>query len=214
MGQVQGKSAAEVVAKALWESACVTIKSQPSFTWASGLRSPIYTDNRLLLSHPKQRDVVVKALLQRLRRERVKMDVIAGVATSGIPMAAILADRLKKPLVYVRPEAKAHGRQRQVEGAFNKGAHVILIEDLVSTGGSSLKAAQALRQAGAKLTHIFCTFAYAPERLAQRAVGADLESSPTFLHLTDADTLLRVGRRLKFIGPRQEQAARSFLDKL
>jgi orotate phosphoribosyltransferase len=126
-------------------------------------------------------------------------------------MAAILADRLKKPLVYVRPQPKAHGRGRQIEGNFKKGSRIILIEDLISTGGSSLAAAEALDKAGAVVSHIICTFAYLPSKIIRKSAS---RSTPTIINLTDADTLLKVGLKRKFIGPAKERAARKFLEKL
>jgi orotate phosphoribosyltransferase len=211
MSNTQEKRVATIVARHLWESGCIIIKSKPSFRWASGIHSPIYADNRLLLSHPRQRNAVAAAFLDLIKTQRLSCDVVAGVATSGIPMAAILADRLKKPLVYVRPQPKAHGRGRQIEGRFKKGARVILIEDLLSTGGSSLAAAEALCKEGARVTHLLTTFAYLPELVS---VGTGLKSTPTIINLTDADTLLKVGLRRKFIGPAKEKAARRFLDQL
>lgn len=208
----QGKSEAPKIARLLWQTGCVSIKAKPSFRWASGLRSPIYTDNRLLLSDPQARSAVAKALLAVIKRRRIACDCVAGVATSGIPLAAILADRLGKPLVYVRPKAKGHGKQQQIEGQLKKGARVILIEDLISTGGSSLAAAKALKKAGARVSHILATFAYLPDLVTTDSGRGN--PAPTVIVLTDAATLLNVGRRLKYIGPQQEEAARAFLDKL
>ncbi len=206
---VDPKRAAQV-ARHLWGAGCVTIKATPSFRWASGLRSPIYTDNRVLLAHPKRRNGITAAFLDLIKTEKLACDVIAGVATSGIPLAAILADHLKKPLVYVRPQAKAHGRGRQVEGELKKGQRVILIEDLVSTGGSSLKAAAALRKAGAELTHVLASFAYLSEQAQQRFAAKGYQ-----LHLLcDGESLLEQGLRQKYIGPRQAQAAVRFFAKL
>lgn len=201
---------AHEVARALWQAGCVTIRPQPSFTWASGIRSPIYNDNRLLLSNLKAREMVTRAYLKTLQRLKLPYDVIAGVATSGIPLAAILADRLGKPLVYVRPQAKTHGRGRQVEGNLTRGERVILIEDLVSTGGSSLSAMRALRKAGAKLTHILATFAYLPNLVAQRF----LKHRTTLIALCDAATLFQIGQKQGAIGARQARAAEAFLATL
>ncbi len=198
---------AQTVARYLWEAGCITIKAKPSYRWASGIRSPIYTDNRVLLAHPKGRSAIVAAFLQLIRRQRLRCDAIAGVATSGIPLATLVADRLKKPMAYVRPQPKAHGRGRQIEGEIKKGARVLLIEDLVSTGASSVAAAKALKKAGARVTHVLATFAYLPELAAPRF-------PVPLLTLCDAETLLTVGRSRKQIGPAKEKAARAFLEKL
>lgn len=200
MARTQDKRQKEKVARLLWEAGCVMIKARPAFRWASGIRSPIYTDNRLLLAHPRKRDAIVEACLALIRQQRLGHDQIAGVATAGIPLASILADRLNKPLLYVRLQPKGHGKRQQIEGQLRRGARVLLIEDLVSTGGSSRAAARALQRAGARVPHLLCVFTYLP--------------GPELHYLTDADTLLTVGRQKKYIGPRQEQAARSFLEKL
>jgi len=200
---------AKNVARALWQAGCIQIHTRPYYTWASGLRSPIYADNRLLLSDVAARDVVLRASLARLKLGP-QPQVIAGVATSGIPMATLIAHRLKKPLVYVRPAPKGHGRGRQIEGTFKKGARVLLVEDLVSTGSSSLEAARALRRGGARLSQVLCTFAYLPQQCGRSFARARLP----LVSLCDAETLLTVGIEGGYIGPRHELAARSFLEKL
>jgi orotate phosphoribosyltransferase len=198
------------VARDILAAGCVTIKATPSFRWASGIQSPIYTDNRLLLGHPKQRNAISQAFLDTIRSKRLSYDVIAGVATSGIPLAAILADRLKKPLVYVRPQPKGHGRGRQVEGNFTKGARVLLIEDLVSTGGSSLAAVKALRKEGARVKQTLAVFAYLPDEMEKKFRAARCE----LICLSDLDALLQIGRRNGKVTARKEAAARAFLVKL
>jgi len=195
-------------ARLLWQAGCVTVRSRPSFRWASGLLSPLYTDNRLLLADPKKRDAIARALIGLLQKKRIPFEVIAGVATSGIPLASILADRLKKPLVYVRPSPKGHGRGRQLEGRLARGARTLLIEDLVSTGSSSLSALRTLRRHGARTTHILTILTYLPAEVERRFRKAGL------LYLTDADHLLSVGLRDRFISPRQEEGTRRFLARL
>ena len=125
-------------------------------------------------------------------------------------MATILAERLGKPLVYVRPQAKAHGKGRQIEGAFKKGARVLLIEDLISTGGSSLNAARALRKAGAKLDTVLAIFAYLPALAQRRFARARIQLQL----LTDVAAVLRVGRRRQLISAKAQQATETFLDQL
>lgn len=137
------------------------IKLQPNdpFTWASGLKSPIYCDNRILLSYPKIRDFIKNALVNKTKAFR-NFDVIAGVATAGIAHGALLADALDLPFIYVRSKAKGHGRQNKIEGELKKGAKVLVIEDLISTGKSSLIACDALEEGGAEVVGVLAIFTY------------------------------------------------------
>lgn len=139
------------------------IKLRPSepFTWASGWKSPIYCDNRLTLSYPEIRTWIKNTLADGIRQQFVDVDIIAGVATAGIPHGALVADELRIPMVYVRSEAKKHGLTNQIEGKPVDGAKVVVIEDLVSTGGSSLTAVSALRAAGAEVLGMAALFTYA-----------------------------------------------------
>lgn len=129
------------------------------FTWASGIQSPIYCDNRILLSYPEIRDLV-KTELVRISAHFEPFDVVAGVATAGIAHGALVADALHKPFVYVRPKPKEHGRQNLIEGEVLSNASVLVVEDLVSTGGSSLKAVEALQDAGCRITGVIAIFTY------------------------------------------------------
>ena len=138
------------------------IKLSPDnpFTWASGWKSPIYCDNRLSLSYPDVRSIIKTALSLAISKEFQGVDVIAGVATAGIPQGALVADELALPFIYVRSKSKGHGLQNMIEGKIEKGQKVLLIEDLVSTGGSSLAAAEALREAGAEIAGMIAIFTY------------------------------------------------------
>ncbi|HLT45800.1 MAG TPA: orotate phosphoribosyltransferase [Rubricoccaceae bacterium] len=180
----------EAVARDLLRIGAVLLRPDDPFTWASGLRSPIYCDNRLTLSEPAVRRRLTDGFLAVLDREGLAPDVIAGTATAGIPHAAWLADRLELPMVYVRASAKGHGRGNQIEGRLDEGARVVLVEDLVSTGGSSLAAVEALRAAGAEVRAVVAVFSYGLGRAeaAFRAAGVPLFT------LTDYDTLLDVAR--------------------
>lgn len=142
----------------LLEVGAVRLQPLEPFTWASGLKSPIYCDNRQLLGFPEIRDHIVASLVVAARA--LHPTLIAGAATAGVPWAAIVADRLKLPLAYVRPTPKNHGMGRQVEGPLAKGHRVVLIEDLVSTGMSSLKCAEALRAEGAEVPAVLALFSY------------------------------------------------------
>ncbi len=147
-----------------------SIRLQPEmpFRWASGYYMPIYNDNRMLLAHADHRAFVASAFEEIMRRESIDCDVIAGTATAGIPHATSLADRLGKPMVYVRSSSKGHGLENRIEGVAEaadlKGKRVVLIEDLISTGGSSIKAVKALRDAGAEVPYCLAIFSYGLEK--------------------------------------------------
>ncbi len=147
------------VARSLLQINAIKLSPQKPFTWASGLRSPIYCDNRLILSYPAVRKFIIDCFrIKALQFPEV--DYIAGVATAGIPHGALLAERLALPMVYVRSKPKAHGRQNLIEGRLEEGAKVLVIEDLISTGGSSLKAVDAIREASADVQAVMAIFSY------------------------------------------------------
>lgn len=150
---------AESIARRLLQIKAIRLSPQKPFTWASGLKSPIYCDNRLLLSYPDLRTEVAEAMAARARALG-PIDVIAGVATAGIPMGAILAHLLELPFVYVRSKPKEHGRQNQIEGAIKGTERVLVIEDLISTGGSSIQAAKALEAEGCTVVAVMAIFNY------------------------------------------------------
>lgn len=152
-------STAGNIARRLLEAGAVKLQPATPFTWASGLRSPIYCDNRVLLSYPEIRTEVVDGLVE-LAAEFDQIEGIAGVATAGIPHGALLADRLKLPFVYIRSKAKEHGRQNQIEGRITPGQRYLVVEDLISTGGSSLKAVDALKAAGGDIVGTVAIFSY------------------------------------------------------
>ncbi len=181
----------EEIARLLLKAGSVTLSPQAPFTWASGIQSPIYCDNRILLSLPKIRNEVIADFETLIKKGKIKYDVIAGIATAGIPHAAILADRLKKPLIYVRAQAKQHGKKRQIEGRLEKGSRVLLIEDLVSTAQSALAAIQALRAEGAVVRHCLAIFSYGLA-VSQKA----FEKARCQLYtLTNLETLLTAAMR-------------------
>ncbi len=138
------------------------IKLSPAnpFTWASGIKSPIYCDNRKILSFPKVRNFVRDAFVQMIMEKYPETDIIAGVATGAIAHGVLVAEKLNKPFIYVRSGAKGHGLQNLVEGHFESGQKVVVIEDLISTGGSSLKAVEALREAGVEVLGLIAVFTY------------------------------------------------------
>lgn len=153
-------STAASVADKLLEVEAIKLNYKKPFTWSSGWKSPIYCDNRLALSYPKIRSYIKEELSKVVEAQYKEAEYIAGVATAGIPQGALVADMLDRPYIYVRPKPKEHGMGNQIEGRIEKGKKVVLIEDLISTGGSSLKAADALKQAGFKVIGMVAIFTY------------------------------------------------------
>lgn len=152
---------AEKVANLLLEKSAVRINLAEPFTWTSGIRSPIYCDNRILIGHPDARRVVVDGFRQLIAEQGIEFDVVGGTATAAIPWAAFLAHELDKPMVYIRPKPKDHGAGRQVEGDMPRAARVLIVEDLISTGGSSLTSAAACqREFDAKIASVLAIFSY------------------------------------------------------
>ena len=154
------KNTAKNTAEALLHINAIKLSPNAPFTWASGWKSPIYCDNRLLLSYPSIRNYVKTEIAKNLKTIYGKPDVIAGVATGAIGIGALVANELGLPFVYVRPEAKKHGRQNQIEGHLEKGQSVVVVEDLISSGKSSLNAVQALKKESANIKGMVAIFSY------------------------------------------------------
>ena len=150
------KSTAKKTAEVLLQINAIKLNARDPFTWASGWKSPIYCDNRMVLSYPTVRNYIKEEIAKNLENEFGKPDVIAGVATGAIGIGALVAEFLGLPFVYVRPEAKKHGRQNQIEGFVEKGQNVVIIEDLISTGKSSLVAVNALKAVGVNVKGMGC----------------------------------------------------------
>lgn len=176
------------VARALLRVGAVTLRPDDPFTWASGRRAPIYCDNRVALAHPDVRRALADALAEAARAHAP--DAIAGVATAGIPWAALVAERLGLPLCYVRSAAKAHGQGQRIEGQVRPGERTVLVEDLVSTGGSVLAAADALREAGAVPLAALAVFTYGLAGVA----GTFRDAGLPLATLTDFGALAAVAR--------------------
>lgn len=151
------------VAQKLLEIKAIKLSPSQPFTWASGLRSPIYCDNRLSLSYPETRNLIKRALAVK-SVEFGNFDMIAGVATAGIAHGALMADELNLPFCYVRSEAKSHGRQNQIEGDLKKGQKILVIEDLISTGGSSIQVVEVLKNEGYEVVGVLAIFDYQFEK--------------------------------------------------
>ena len=154
------KETAEKTAELLLQINAIKLNSKNPFTWASGWQSPIYCDNRLILSFPLIRNYIRDEFAKNIEKQFGKPDVIAGVATGAIGIGMLVAECMGLPFVYVRPEPKKHGKQNQVEGFLQKGQNVIVVEDLISTGNSSLLAVEALKEAGANIKGMVAIFTY------------------------------------------------------
>jgi orotate phosphoribosyltransferase len=190
----------EDVASMLLEVQAVRLNPDKPFKWASGWNSPIYCDNRVTLSFPKVRTAIKNGLSSAVQAYFADVDIIAGVATAGIAQGALVADWLELPFCYVRPEPKKHGMGNQIEGAnIKKGQKVVLVEDLVSTGGSSLKAVDALREAGANVLGMVAIFTYGFDISTQNFADKNLK----FYTLSDYDTLIGEAVKKDYISESQ-----------
>ncbi|BAD75442.1 orotate phosphoribosyltransferase [Geobacillus kaustophilus HTA426] len=180
------------IAAKLLQIGAVALQPNEPFTWSSGLKSPIYCDNRLTLAYPDVRRTIADGLAELIRTHFPEADLIAGTATAGIPHAAWVSERLELPMCYVRSQAKAHGKGKQIEGKAEPGQRVVVIEDLISTGGSSLAAVRALKEAGCEVLGVAAIFTYGLDK-AKQAFAA--ENLPAYT-LTDYDTLIETAVRL------------------
>lgn len=152
------------VARDLFDIGAIQIRPNDPFTWTSGIQSPIYCDNRMTMSYPEVRDRIADAFVEMIEQLDEKPDVIAGCATAGIPHAAWVAQKMGLPMVYVRSSPKKHGKGNQIEGSLKPGYKVLVIEDLISTGGSSIDAASAVQNEGGSIVGVFAIFTYGLEK--------------------------------------------------
>lgn len=194
------RNVAAELAQRLLHIKAIKLNPKAPFTWASGLRSPIYCDNRIVLSYPDHRRFVIQAFAEQAA-SFAAADIIAGVATAGIAHGALLAEQLDKPFIYVRSKAKGHGRQNQIEGELQAGARVLVIEDLISTGGSCLKAVEALREAGAQISGVLAIFTYGLPKATQAFTAAKVP----YATLTNYETLLQVAIEHQYIDQAEQQ---------
>ncbi|HZG88228.1 orotate phosphoribosyltransferase [Paenibacillus sp.] len=176
------------IAEALLSIGAVSLRPEQPFTWTSGIKSPIYCDNRLTMSHPQVRDAIAEGFASLIREHYPQAEVVAGTATAGIPHAAWVAQKLSLPMIYVRDKAKGHGKQNLIEGEVPAGKKVVVIEDLISTGGSSLKAAQAVNEAGGQALAVLAIFSYQFEKAEEafRSAGVPLRTLSNYTALIDA----------------------------
>lgn len=166
---------AKNVANDLLQIKAIKLSPSKPFTWASGIKSPIYCDNRKTLAFPEVRNFVRDVFAEMVKQKYPNVDVIAGVATGAIAQGVLVAEALKKPFIYVRPDAKKHGLGNKVEGHFEKGQTVVVIEDLISTGGSSIKAVEALREEGIEVLGLIAIFTYGFELASNNFAKANCQ---------------------------------------
>lgn len=169
------KETAKKTAEVLLQINAIKLQPKDPFTWASGWKSPIYCDNRIVLSYPLIRNYIRESMANHIEKHYGKPDVIAGVATGAIGIGALVADYLNLPFVYVRPEAKKHGRKNQVEGHIEKGQKVVVVEDLISTGKSSLNAVAALKEAEVSIKGMVAIFSYGFDVATKNFEAANVE---------------------------------------
>lgn len=196
---------ASQVANKLLEIKAIKLQPNNPFTWASGLKSPIYCDNRILLSYPKIRSFIKDALVNKTMAFP-KFDTVAGVATAGIPHGALLADAMDKPFIYVRSKAKSHGRQNLIEGELKEGSKVLVIEDLISTGKSSVAAVEALQESGADVIGVLAIFTYG----FQKASDIFTEKNLSMDTLTNYRNLLQAALETSYITTEEKSLLESW----
>ncbi len=185
----------KLIASDLLKIKAVFLRPEEPFTWASGIKSPIYCDNRLTLTAPEVRTDVENALAALIRKKYPDTEVLMGTSTAGIAHAAITAHLLNLPMGYVRSGAKDHGRQNQIEGKLEKGQKVVVVEDLISTGGSVIEVVNVLREAGAEVLGIVSIFTYGMKKGLERLAEAEVENTS----LTDFDCVIRVAAEQNYI---------------
>ncbi|KMK77147.1 orotate phosphoribosyltransferase [Alkalihalobacillus pseudalcaliphilus] len=178
------------IAEHLLHIEAVSLSPNEPFTWSSGLKSPIYCDNRLTMSYPIVRKEIAKGLAALIQEHYPEVEVVAGTATAGIPHAAWVSEELHLPMAYIRGKAKSHGKQSQIEGLIKRGQKVVIVEDLISTGGSAITSAKAIREAGAEVLGIVAIFTYELEKANHNLREAELQTAV----LSNYTTLVEVAK--------------------
>ncbi len=186
-----------LIAKDLLSIQAVFFRPEEPFTWASGIKSPVYCDNRLTLTAPAVRSDVENALAETIRREYPAVEVLMGTSTAGIAHAAIVGHIMGLPMGYVRSGSKDHGRQNQIEGRLEKGQKVVVVEDLISTGGSVIEVVNVLREAGAGVLGVVSIFTYGMKKGLERLAAAEVKN----VSLTNFDVIAQVAAEEKYIKP-------------
>ena len=199
-----------LIAKELLSIGAVFLRPEEPFTWASGIKSPIYCDNRLTLSAPATRDKVEHGLAQLVKEYYPECEMLMGTSTAGIAHAAITATLLGLPMDYVRGENKSHGRNNRIEGRMEPGTKVVVVEDLISTGGSAIDVVEALREAGAEVLGIVSIFTYGMKKGLERIAAAGTENHS----LSNLDTLVEVAAEEGYIAPEWKEKIIEFRNSL
>lgn len=194
------KQTAKETAEVLLQINAIKLQPKEPFTWASGWKSPIYCDNRIVLSFPPIRNYIRTAIAKHIEEQYGKPDVIAGVATGAIGIGILVAEYLGLPFVYVRPEAKSHGRQNQIEGFIEKGQNVVVVEDLISTGKSSLNAVKALKEAEVNVKGMVAIFTYGFDVAKENFEKEEVE----LYTLSNYETLLEQALQTKYITAKEQ----------
>ncbi|MCI9524341.1 MAG: orotate phosphoribosyltransferase [Erysipelotrichaceae bacterium] len=177
-----------IIANNLLEIKAVSLRPNEPFTWASGIKSPIYCDNRLVLSFPQKRKIVVDAFVERIQSEYPDVQALMGTATAGIPWAAMVADQMELPMGYVRSSNKSHGKGNKIEGKIEQGMKVVIVEDLISTGGSVLDVVESLRETGAEVLGVAAIFTYLLPDATETFQSCDCP----YITLSNYDALIEV----------------------
>jgi len=199
---------AKKVAENLLKIKAVFLRPDEPFIWASGIKSPIYCDNRLILTAPEARDVVENAIAETVKKEYPEAEALFGTSTAGIAHAAIAGHILGMPMGYVRGSSKDHGRNNKIEGKLEKGEKVVVIEDLISTGGSCIDVVDALREAGAEVLGIVSIYTYGMKKGLERLKEANVKN----VSLTDFDTVIEVAAQTGYIKASDVERLKAFRD--
>lgn len=198
------------IAQSLLDIGAVALSPNDLFTWSSGIKSPIYCDNRVTLGYPEVRNAIRDGLIELIQTHFKDAEIVSGTATAGIPHAAFISEKLDMPMSYVRSKSKSHGKQNQIEGAPSKGKKIVVVEDLISTGGSSLVAAEALREAGAEVLGVVAIFTYGLAKADQMFKDADIP----FYTLSDYNELIDVAKEKGKISESDIQSLVEWRDNL
>ena len=185
------------VAEILLEIKAITLSPEKPYRFASGILSPVYCDNRLIMSYPEKREKIIDYFFQVIKEKGLNFDVVAGIASSGIPYAAWLSERLGKPMIYIRKKSKEHGKENLIEGRLGKNQKVIIVEDLISTGSSSVNGIEAVRNQGGKVEHCLAIITYNMQKAKDNFRNANCE----LITLSDFRTLIDVASKKKYIKP-------------
>ena len=199
---------ARKVAENLLKIKAVFLRPDQPFTWASGIKSPIYCDNRLILTAPEARDVVENAIAETVKKEYPQAQALFGTSTAGIAHAAIAGHILNMPMGYVRGSSKDHGRNNKIEGKLEPGTKVVVIEDLISTGGSCIDVVESLREAGAEVLGIVSIYTYGMKKGLERLKEANVKN----VSLTDFDTTIAVAAEIGYIKESDVERLKAFRD--